>query len=239
MPPWMPPGQPVTETRSTRFGRSELADGAGSATRAETPARRVADALAAGVLLVVLSPLLVAIAAAVWLASPGPVLFRQRRLGLHGREFRMLKFRTMVPGADEQPHREFVTMLLLGAAVPAASSRVVKLDHDPRVTRLGALLRRTSLDELPQLVNVLVGEMALVGPRPALRYEVELYRPRHYRRFDVKPGITGLWQVSGRSHVGLLEALELDVDYVERRSLRLDLWILLRTFGAVVKGGAR
>ena len=133
----------------------------------------------------------------------------------------MLKFRTMVDGADARKP----ALLHLNEA----GEGLFKIIDDPRVTRIGRWLRATSLDELPQLINVLRGEMALVGPRPVLAWEVELYQPHHYERFDAVPGITGLWQVSGRSRLTMTEALELDVEYVRRRSLRLDLWILLHT----------
>jgi lipopolysaccharide/colanic/teichoic acid biosynthesis glycosyltransferase len=126
-----------------------------------------------------------------------------------------------------------------GKAVPADGRRLYKLEADPRVTRIGAFLRKTSLDELPQLFNVLRGEMSLVGPRPVLPWEAEMFAERYKRRFSVKPGITGLWQVSGRSRLSMQEALDLDIEYVARRSFALDLQILFRTIPAVCRGGAR
>jgi lipopolysaccharide/colanic/teichoic acid biosynthesis glycosyltransferase len=202
--------------------------------------KRSLDLLLAGSLLVVLSPLLLALAVAVRLTSRGPAIFRQERLGLGGRPFMVLKFRTMYTDADDAVHRAYVTQLLTDEA-PAAggSSGLFKLEADPRITPLGRWLRRTSLDELPQLINVLRGEMSLVGPRPALAWEAQLYRESDRQRFDVLPGITGLWQVSGRSRLSMREALALDVEYVRRRSLWLDLVILARTIPTVLRPEAR
>jgi exopolysaccharide biosynthesis polyprenyl glycosylphosphotransferase len=189
--------------------------------------KAILDRFAAAVLLVVGAPLLLAIAAAVRFTSPGPALYRQRRVGKRGRQFDMLKFRSMVLDADQAldsllEHNE-------GNAV------LFKLRQDPRVTRVGGFLRKYSLDELPQLINVLKGEMSVVGPRPALEHEVARYGPDMHRRLLVKPGITGLWQVSGRSNLSWDEAVELDVRYVENWSLGLDLAILLRTIRAVLR----
>jgi exopolysaccharide biosynthesis polyprenyl glycosylphosphotransferase len=189
--------------------------------------KAILDRSAAAVLLVVGAPLLLAIAAAVRFTSPGPALYRQRRVGKRGRQFDMLKFRSMVLDADQAldsllEHNE-------GNAV------LFKLRQDPRVTRVGGFLRKYSLDELPQLINVLKGEMSFVGPRPALEHEVARYGPDMHRRLLVKPGITGLWQVSGRSNLSWDEAVELDVRYVENWSLGLDLAILLRTIRAVLR----
>jgi lipopolysaccharide/colanic/teichoic acid biosynthesis glycosyltransferase len=161
--------------------------------------------------------------------DPGPVLYAQERIGRGGRRFRMLKFRTMVVGADRR--RDEV------AAVPGARNGVLfKLRDDPRVTRLGGRLRRLSLDELPQLVNVLRGEMSLVGPRPPLPDEVGRYGEDVHRRLAVKPGMTGLWQVSGRSDLPWDEAVRLDLRYIENWSLALDTQILWKTIAAVVRG---
>lgn len=204
-------------------------------------ARRVVDLSVALLLIVVLAPVLLAIGAAIRLTDGGPALFRQERVGRHQHPFVMYKFRTMRPGSDSDRHRAYVTQQLTGAS-PAHGGQegVYKLSRDPRVTRVGAALRRTSLDELPQLFNVVEGSMSLVGPRPALPYEVPLYQPRHLRRFDVKPGITGLWQVRGRSTVPLREALDMDVEYVQNRGAWLDVRILARTVVVVLHGfGAR
>lgn len=179
---------------------------------------RVLDILIAAVALVVLSPFLLAAAIAIKLGSRGPVLYRQRRVGLDGREFEMLKLRTMVEGSD-----------------PVGVGKIVARD-DPRVTRAGGFLRRTSLDEVPNLVNVLRGEMAIVGPRPTIPPQVSAYTPRQHRRHEVKPGITGWAQVQGRAGIPWEERIELDVAYVERRSLGLDLRILARTARLVLTG---
>lgn len=199
--------------------------------------KRALDVVVAAPALLVLAPAMAAIALLVRLTSPGPALFKQARVGLDGREFVVWKFRTMRAGADDRVHRAYVRRLLTEERPPdGGTPGVYKLAADPRVTPVGAWLRRTSLDELPQLWNVLRGEMSLVGPRPALPWEVELYEPRYHERFAVRPGMTGLWQVSGRSHLGMRDALDLDVEYVRRRSLGLDLRILARTV-AVVAGG--
>jgi len=189
---------------------------------------RALDLTATVVLLVLLTPALLLIALAIRLDSPGPVLFRQRRVGRLRRSFMVAKFRTMQHGANHDVHRDYM-LALIESGTPAP-----KLAGDARVTRVGAFLRRTSLDELPQLWNVLRGEMSLVGPRPPIPYEVEHYPAHWFERFLVKPGVTGLWQVSGRSEVSLEEMIELDVDYVRRRSVLLNIWILLRTAPAVL-----
>jgi lipopolysaccharide/colanic/teichoic acid biosynthesis glycosyltransferase len=201
--------------------------------------KRVVDVFGSVVLLIVLTPLLVLVAVLIRVTSPGSALFRQNRLGRGERSFVMYKFRTMYDGRDDKCHREYVTRLLSDAPPPAKDG-VYKLSDDPRITPVGAFLRRTSLDELPQLFNVLTGKMSLVGPRPALQWEADLYQPQHRRRFEVKPGITGLWQVSGRSKLTMKEALDLDALYVERRSFLFDLAILAKTVPAVLRrDGAR
>jgi len=199
---------------------------------------RLTDTLAASTLLVVLGPLMLLIAALVRTTSRGPALFRQIRIGYRERPFVMLKFRSMYVDCPDEIHRDFVSRMLTGDDPRAAGQGLYKLDADRRITPLGRFLRTTSLDELPQLLNVLRGEMALVGPRPALPWEVELYQPHHRERFTVVPGITGLWQVSGRNRLTMTEALDLDVEYVRRRSLALDLWILAKTLPAVLPLGA-
>jgi lipopolysaccharide/colanic/teichoic acid biosynthesis glycosyltransferase len=173
-------------------------------------------------------PLFLLIAAAVRVSSPGPVFFVQTRIGLGGEPFRMMKFRSMY--ADAERRRAEV------AALSDREGICLKLRNDPRITPVGRLLRRWSLDELPQLLNVLAGDMSLVGPRPALPEEVALYPPDAHRRHAVPPGITGLWQVSGRADIGFSDMIALDLDYARRASLRLDLHILLRTFRAVTDG---
>ncbi|SNT02018.1 Undecaprenyl-phosphate galactose phosphotransferase, WbaP/exopolysaccharide biosynthesis polyprenyl glycosylphosphotransferase [Geodermatophilus pulveris] len=186
----------------------------------------VLDRVAATALLTLGLPLLVVIGAVVRFSSPGPALYRQRRVGKRGVCFDVLKFRSMVVDADRQ----------LDGLLPQNEATVLfKMRRDPRVTPVGRFLRRFSLDELPQLVNVLKGQMSFVGPRPALEREVARYGPDMHRRLLVKPGITGLWQVSGRSNLSWDEAVELDIRYVENWSLGLDLAILLRTIRAVVR----
>jgi lipopolysaccharide/colanic/teichoic acid biosynthesis glycosyltransferase len=195
---------------------------------AKDVACRALDLVAAVALVLLLAPLLLLLALIIKLDSPGPVLFRQPRVGRGRRHFLVAKFRTMQHGADHDVHRDYM-LALIESGTPAP-----KLAGDARVTRFGAFLRRTSLDELPQLWNVLRGEMSLVGPRPPIPYEVDHYPPHWFERFLVKPGVTGLWQVSGRSEVSLEEMIELDVDYARRRSVLLNVWILLRTIPAVL-----
>ncbi len=174
--------------------------------------------MGAGVGLALASPFLTAAAVAIKLEDGGPVLYRQRRVGLGGRDFDLLKLRTMVVGAEHQ-----------GAGLAVNQG-------DARITRVGRLLRRLSLDELPQLWNVVRGEMSMIGPRPTLRYQVEKYSERQRRRLDVKPGITGWAQVNGRASISWPERIELDVWYVDHRSLALDLRILGRTFVLLITG---
>jgi len=189
--------------------------------------------------LVLCGPLLAFLALLVRATSRGPALYRQQRLGRGKHVFTLLKLRTMYVHSDDAIHREYVTTQLTGSQPQVCGRRgLFKLDGDPRVTLVGSWLRRTSLDELPQLLNVLKGEMSVVGPRPVLAWEAELFAARHQRRFEVKPGITGLWQVSGRSRLTMQQALDLDAEYVRRRSLALDVMILLRTLPALMKGGA-
>jgi lipopolysaccharide/colanic/teichoic acid biosynthesis glycosyltransferase len=168
--------------------------------------------------------------------SPGPVFFRQPRIGFNLREFTVLKFRTMHQGADDAPHREYLKQIMSPSATPHVNS-LYKLDRGNDVTRIGRWLRRTSLDELPQLFNVLFGDMSLVGPRPAIPYELELYALHHFERFLVPAGLTGLWQVEARAHSTFGEALDLDVVYARSWSLGLDLRLLLRTPTLIFRRG--
>jgi lipopolysaccharide/colanic/teichoic acid biosynthesis glycosyltransferase len=196
---------------------------------------RLLDVVLAAVALVVVAPFLLAIAGAIRIDSHGPVLFRQRRLGRALAPFTVNKFRTMRQGVSHDIHREFVLGLIAGEEPPAANGGPrFKLNGDERVTRVGRFLRRTSLDELPQLWNVIRGDMSLVGPRPPIPYEVEHYPPHWFGRFAVKPGVTGLWQVSGRSELTVEEMIKLDLDYVKRRSLWLNVQILARTVPTVL-----
>lgn len=198
---------------------------------------RAFDVVVAGVLVVASAPVLVVVAAVVASTSRGGALFRQVRLGRHGKPFVMYKFRTMYADVDDRPHRDYVQRLLLDTIPPVTGADgLYKLVNDPRVTPVGRFLRRSSLDELPQLLNVLKGDMSLVGPRPVLPWEAAMFGPQHRARFLVRPGITGLWQTSGRNRLSMTQALDLDVAYVAERSLRLDLRILVRTVPVVLTG---
>jgi len=190
--------------------------------------KAVFDRVAAALALIVLAPVFLIIAIAIRLDDQGPVFFKQTRVGRDGRTFKVYKFRTMVVDAERRKLQ--LKTLNEGAGV------LFKMRKDPRVTKVGASLRRTSLDELPQLLNVLKGDMSLVGPRPALPDEVARYGYHMRRRLVVKPGITGLWQVSGRSGLSWEEAFRLDLRYVDNWSIMLDLQILWKTFSAVTKG---
>ncbi len=191
-------------------------------------AKRLLDVLGAVVGLVVLSPVFAAIAVAIKSGGVGPVLFRQERVGLHGRPFRVVKFRTMA--VDAEARRSEL------AAGNQLSGPVFKMERDPRVTRAGRFLRRTSLDELPQLWNVLLGQMSLVGPRPPLPDEVAAYDLWHRRRLSMKPGMTGLWQVRARRDPEFDHWVEADLEYIDRWSLWLDVQILFRTIPAALEG---
>jgi lipopolysaccharide/colanic/teichoic acid biosynthesis glycosyltransferase len=195
--------------------------------------KRLLDVLVAACALVLLAPVLLVVALVVWLDSPGPVFFRQTRIGMSGRPFEICKFRTMVHDASPNLHREFIRTY--GRGVPGGE--IHKLAGDPRVTRAGRFLRSTSLDELPQLFNVLAGDMSLVGPRPAIPYEVETYQPWQLERLNMPQGMTGLWQVSGRNRLSYSQMHALDLQYVQTWSLMLDLKILARTIRAVLVAG--
>lgn len=192
-------------------------------------AKRAIDVVGAGLLVFTLAPLLVLLAVLVRCEGPGPILFRQQRVGQGGRLIHIYKFRSMVLDAE-------ACLAELHSRNEMVDGPLFKLRADPRVTKVGHWMRRFSLDELPQLFNVLAGSMSLVGPRPALPSEVERYSARVKRRLWVTPGLTGLWQVGGRSDLPWDEGLELDLQYVERASVVLDLWILLRTIPAVLFG---
>ncbi len=190
--------------------------------------KRALDSVVGLLLVVVALPVLLLIAVLIRATSPGPVFFRQERVGVHGLSFRMIKFRTMVVDAEER--------LLAMSREGQSNSVLFKDRRDPRVTSVGRVLRRYSLDELPQLINVLLGDMSLVGPRPPLRREVDLYEPDAVQRLRVRPGMTGLWQISGRSDLDWEQSLRLDLWYVDNWSPVLDLQILVRTFKAVLGG---
>ena len=203
--------------------------------------KRVMDVAGSAALLLALSPLLAAIAAIIKLTSKGPVIFEQERLGRFGARFKCLKFRTMFTNNDPKIHQEFIQQFISGkeecGKENESQQAVYKIINDPRVTPIGAFLRKTSLDELPQFWNVLRGEMSLVGPRPPVPYEFEIYDIWHRRRvLDIKPGVTGLWQVSGRSRTRFDDMVRLDLRYCQTWSLWLDLKILISTPRAVFGG---
>lgn len=210
-------------------------------------AKRVLDLLLAVIALVLLSPLMLLIALAIVIDSPGPVIFKQKRvlggqpIGTERPEehvFDFYKFRTMYHHADQTLHRQYMERLINGQAESTAQGGrpLYKLAHDPRITRVGRFLRKTSLDELPQLINILRGEMSFVGPRPAIPYEVQQYKPWHLYRLTVQQGLTGLWQVTGRNQLTFDEMVQADIEYMRSRSLLLDARILLATIPALVSG---
>jgi lipopolysaccharide/colanic/teichoic acid biosynthesis glycosyltransferase len=204
-------------------------------------AKRWVDVICSAALLVLLSPVMALIALAIRLDSSGPAIFRQKRVGQWGKQFIMFKFRSMHANADEKVHRQFASDYINGnghkknGTSSGGDEVVYKPNGDKRITRVGRWLRRTSLDELPQLFNVLRGEMSLVGPRPAVPYEVDEYSKWHLHRLTVMPGLTGLAQVSGRSGLTFEKIVRIDLVYVRRRSLALDLAILLRTIPVVLR----
>lgn len=214
-------------------------------------AKRVLDVILATLILIVIFPLLILISVLIVLDYPGPVLFSQqrvgaRRVGRHGSDrwcrdiFTLYKFRTMRPDADPAIHQAYVKAFIHNdqeamAQLQGGVTQTRKLLSDPRITRIGRLLRKCSLDEFPQFWNVIIGNMSLVGPRPAIPYELEEYQPWHYCRFEAKPGITGLWQVTARSSADFDEMVRLDLQYIEKQSLWLDLVILLKTPWVVLK----
>jgi lipopolysaccharide/colanic/teichoic acid biosynthesis glycosyltransferase len=202
--------------------------------------KRCLDIVGSLLALLILTPLMIMIAIAVKLNSPGPVLFRQTRLGQSGKSFTFLKFRSMYAKADQAVHEAYIKRFIANRADSPANggdNSVYKLQADPRVTRVGQFLRRTSLDEIPQFFSVLAGHMSLVGPRPPLPYEFAAYQTWHRRRLlVVKPGITGFWQVEGRSRVKFDEMVRMDIQYAKCWSLWIDIKILLRTPRAVLTG---
>jgi lipopolysaccharide/colanic/teichoic acid biosynthesis glycosyltransferase len=200
-------------------------------------AMRALDFFGASALLLLLSPLLLVVAILVRLDSRGPAIFRQERIGRDLRPFQVAKFRTMRQGVAADPHRAYVEeMIRKEADAQGVQKPMAKLQEDPRITKVGGFLRKTSLDELPQLWNVVRGEMSLVGPRPPIQYEVDAYPARAFRRFAVRPGVTGLWQVRGRSLVTFQQMIDFDVEYVETRSFVLNVKILALTVPTVLHG---
>jgi len=229
------PFQQLTESLSTPVGvrvRERM--------WAEKFAKRLIDIFAALFVIVLGFPFFLAIAALIRLTSSGPIFFRQQRVGEEGRHFTLFKFRTMRQGCDDSIHREFTRSFIEGrmqnSTLDEKAPSVYKLTNDPRITGVGNFLRKTSLDELPQFINILRGEMTIVGPRPPLHYELEHYEEWHKLRLTVRPGLTGLWQVSGRSSVSFNEMVKLDLYYIEHWSLLMDLKIMLRTVPVMLFG---
>jgi len=199
--------------------------------------KRIMDIIGSLSALMIFSPLIVIVAVFIKLSSKGPVLFSQNRIGQYGREFKFFKFRTMYVNNDSSIHREYTAKLIAGHGGLEHGNGLFKLVNDPRITFVGRFLRKTSLDELPQFVNVLMGSMSLVGPRPPLSYEYQRYQTWHKRRvLELKPGLTGLWQVEGRSRTTFDDMVRLDLRYAATRSIWVDLKILLRTPAAMFTG---
>ena len=196
--------------------------------------KRVFDFIVSGIAIILLSPILAIVALAVRLDSKGPSLFKQERIGQYGKPFKVYKFRSMRTDANDAVHRAAIEKFMQGQQIGDANN-AYKLERDPRITRIGGFIRASSLDELPQLFNILKGDMSLVGPRPALRYEVEQYRYRHRYRLLVTPGLTGIWQVYGRSKVDFETLVSMDLHYVTDGSIWLDLKLIFLTFGVVFK----
>lgn len=202
------------------------------------PLKRLLDIVCASIALVLLSPVMLVVACAIAITSPGPIIFRQIRLGKGGVPFVFFKFRSMHSNSDDRIHRQYVADLIRGqnAAGAEGGAKIYKIRSDPRIFPVGKVIRKTSIDELPQLFNVLRGDMSMVGPRPSLPYEVENYEAWHLRRIlAIRPGITGLWQVEGRSRVPFDEMVRMDLRYIRDCSLLFDLSLMLRTFKAVLR----
>lgn len=201
--------------------------------------KRAFDLIVALFVLLLALPLMALVGTAIWITDGRPNFFRQKRIGIRGETFDLLKFRTMRNGATDNAHRQYVARWIAQngeAAKEADSQRVFKLVDDPPVIKIGRLLRSTAIDALPQLINVLRGEMSLVGPRPALPSELDLYQDWHRRRLDALPGITGLWQVGDRNHMGFDDMVRLDLEYLNGLSLGSDVRILIRTVPSVSGG---
>jgi len=203
-------------------------------------AKRVLDIIAAAFGLLIISPLAAVIALCIRLSSPGPVVFRQVRIGKDGKEFEFYKFRSMKMNCDDTSHREYIKLFIEGDEEGLKKyqgrKKVYKMTCDDRVTAIGRLLRRTSFDEIPQLINVLKGDMSMVGPRPHIPYEVDIYKDWHRRRLAGQPGITGWWQIHGRSRVTFDDSVLMDIWYLEHQSLLLDIRIMCRTITKAIVG---
>lgn len=228
-----------TSARSENLGGVDLLhiENLGLYTTTSQFLKRAMDIAVSLSALLVLSPVLLLTAVLIKLDSRGPVFFVQERVGLNGRTFRILKFRSMKTGGDASAHQEYLKQLIKGGSAHAVDENgnpVYKIVDDPRITKLGKFIRKTSIDELPQLINVLRGEMSLVGPRPPIPYEVDEYQEWHLKRLHIRPGITGLWQVSGRSRLSFDQMVQLDIAYIEQWSLWFDIKILFRTVPVVL-----
>ncbi len=195
--------------------------------------KRILDLVLATIIMLGFLPLFLILTILVKFTSRGPVFFVQERVGLRGRRFRMFKFRSMYADADHRVHRQYVEKLIRKGE---RGGRTYKLENDPRITPLGRWMRKFSLDELPQFLNVLRGDMSLVGPRPPIPYELEIYKPWHFKRLETKPGITGLWQVSGRNLLSFDQQAALDIKYIQHKSLALDLTIIFKTIPVMFSG---
>ncbi len=203
-------------------------------------AKRFLDIVFTLLILLPLCLVIIVVAVLIRLDSKGPIFYRQKRVGLRGAEFNMYKFRSMYVKNDDSVHRDAIVKYMNGQEMNVGTAAAIKfqfkLSDDPRVTRVGRLIRKTSIDELPQFFNVLRGEMTLVGPRPPLPYEVELYTPRHWLRLSGKPGLTGNWQVYGRSQVTFQDMVEMDIEYLQHQSLWKDLKLIALTVPVMIRG---
>ncbi len=195
--------------------------------------KRILDLVLATIIMLGFLPLFLILFLLVKVTSRGPAFFVQERVGLRGRRFRMIKFRSMYANADHRVHQEYVKKLIRKGE---KGGKTYKLENDPRITPLGRWMRKLSLDELPQFLNVLRGDMSLVGPRPPIPYELEIYKPWHFKRLETKPGITGLWQVSGRNLLTFDQQAALDIKYIEHKSLAMDLTIIIKTVPVMFSG---
>ncbi len=221
--------KPSARAASTALAYEHASDLAASA---DSAIKRMCDVIASLLGIIMLIPVWIIVALAVRLSDGGPAFFTQKRVGLDGTTFTMFKFRTMHVDAEAMK----ASLAEANEADASAGNSVMfKMANDPRITRIGAFLRKTSIDELPQLFNVLRGDMSLVGPRPPLPSEVAQYEPRVLGKFAVRPGITGLWQISGRSNLSWDETVHLDLSYAQHRSLTLDAWIMLQTVPALLR----
>lgn len=223
------------------FGGIPFIDlGISGSSRSHHIIKRIFDVLSVTLTLVLLYPFLILIAFLIMFDSKGPILYKQERIGKGGQVFTMYKFRIMKLGSSSTQHQEYVVRLISENIIHEEMNGVhgssFKMENDPRITRVGKLIRKTSVDEIRQLLNVLLGDMSLVGPRPPLPYEVEVYQEWHKRRFEVLPGITGFWQVKARNRVSFDEMIRLDLEYIERQSFWLNLLIILQTPWALISG---